>query len=311
MSETKEMEVYAGKTALEIFQPDGVKSILDFIREKATAFTPDTSTDKGRKQIASQARTVSSSKVVMEDARKLLVAGWKKQSKTVDEQGKILRDECDALRDEIRKPLTEWEDAEQERIKSEHLAAQIIAEHESAISENELFDRQREIERKEAEIAAQEEKRIEEENAAKVERERAQREEQIKQEAIQSEKKRQEDAISEAAEAVKRAEREKIEAEERAKIQAERAAQEQEAAVKRATAEEQLRVQRIEEEKAETRRVEDAKQKKAAENKQHQRSVNNSAVECLVMSTGIDTDTAKKIVTSIAKGDISSVTINY
>jgi hypothetical protein len=98
MSETKELEVYAGKTALDIFNKDGAEEILDYIRKEATDFTPDTSTDKGRKQIASQSRKVSSSKVIIDDARKLVIADRQDFINKMNEAGKTIRDGCDALR---------------------------------------------------------------------------------------------------------------------------------------------------------------------------------------------------------------------
>lgn len=90
--------------ALQIFTQDGIDVLLRQIEAEAKAFTPDTQTAKGRKEIASMAHRVSKAKVVLDDLGKDLVAEWKKQSKAVDEQRKTARDFLDALRDEVRQP---------------------------------------------------------------------------------------------------------------------------------------------------------------------------------------------------------------
>ena len=74
------------------------------------------SQQKGRDAIASQAYKVSKSKTAVDNHGKDLVAGIKAQAALIDKDRKAWRDQCDALRDEIRKPLDDWEQAETDRV---------------------------------------------------------------------------------------------------------------------------------------------------------------------------------------------------
>jgi hypothetical protein len=69
-----------------------------------------------RKEIASMARKVASSKVALDDLGKDLVSGIKKQATAVDAERKRMRDTLDALRDETRAPLTAWEERDANRM---------------------------------------------------------------------------------------------------------------------------------------------------------------------------------------------------
>ena len=91
---------------VEIFKSGGSKVLTDSIRKQALSFVPDTSTAKGRKEIASVAARVASSKVAIENARKELKKGLKEQVDAIDSEGKIAREDLEALKIEVRKPLT-------------------------------------------------------------------------------------------------------------------------------------------------------------------------------------------------------------
>ena len=56
------------------------------------------------------------SKTLIDDAGKRLVAGWKQRAATVDEQRRRVRDALDALKVEVREPLTTWEREEEQRL---------------------------------------------------------------------------------------------------------------------------------------------------------------------------------------------------
>jgi colicin import membrane protein len=197
--------------ALEIYsEPGRVDPILEEITRKAKDFVPDTTTAKGRAEIKSMAYKVTQSKTYLDDLGKQLVAGWKEQAKAVDSSRKKIRDTLDELKNEVRKPLTDWE-AEQERIKEEARLAEVARleaeqarikfeqDWNSAISENEMFDRRRELERKEKELEAQREEQRRKDEESRKERERMAREEQIrKEEAARLEKEKQE-ALTAAA----------------------------------------------------------------------------------------------------------------
>lgn len=109
--EGAELVTVTERKPLEIFTTPGViTALLQAISEAATKdFTPDTSTDKGRKEIASRAFKVAKSKTYLDELGKDEVARLKALPKQVDEARKTLRDGLDAIRDEIRQPLTTWE----------------------------------------------------------------------------------------------------------------------------------------------------------------------------------------------------------
>jgi colicin import membrane protein len=115
------------QTALSIFAGEQTEldSILADIAEKARSIVPDVTTAKGRAAIASNAAKVSSSKVAIEKAGKELADSQKEIPKLIDASRKRSREFLDALRDEVRQPLTEWE-AEQARIKAEKEEAERV-----------------------------------------------------------------------------------------------------------------------------------------------------------------------------------------
>ena len=103
-----------------VFTGDGgVDAILTKIETDARALAADLdiSTEKGRKEIASLARTkIARSKTALIDAGKKLTEDWRKQTSAVNADCKIIEARLDALRDEIRAPLTAWEQAEKDRV---------------------------------------------------------------------------------------------------------------------------------------------------------------------------------------------------
>ena len=104
---------------IEAFKIEGgAQSLFDRIAEQARSVVPDLSTDKGRKAIASMARKVASSKTAFDAHGKELKEQYTVITSKIDADRKFFRDKCDALRDEIRKPLTDWENAEKDRVES-------------------------------------------------------------------------------------------------------------------------------------------------------------------------------------------------
>ena len=151
-----ELELVETKTidALLIFtNQDGLDKILKGIESKVSGIVPDISTQKGRKEIASLAYKVAQSKTLLDKLGAELTANWKERAKKVDVSRKYIRDYLDTLKDRVRQPLTEWEEAEAKRIADEKARLKYDADWDDAITANLLWNREREIERKEAEIA--------------------------------------------------------------------------------------------------------------------------------------------------------------
>jgi DNA repair exonuclease SbcCD ATPase subunit len=98
-----------------------INAILDDIGCQAHSVEHDVSTLKGRTSIAGTAYKVARSKTYLDGLGKQLVAEIKQQAAAVDAERKYIRDTLDELRDSIRKPLDEWEAADEAR-KAAHQA---------------------------------------------------------------------------------------------------------------------------------------------------------------------------------------------
>lgn len=300
--------------AIDVFTGGKLDDLLAKIREETTALVPDVSTVAGRKEIASLAYKVARSKTTIDDAGKQLVADWKRQAGEVDAARKRASDYLDDLKDEIRRPLDDWE-AEQERIAREK------AEAEEAARQAEEAARLAEIERREAEIRAREEaiakaerEAAEKAAAERAEKERTEREERIRQEA-------EERARREAAEAVERARMEAEAAKEAARLAAERAEQERVEAAAKAERDRQEAIRQAEqrareeaEAKERLRAAEEARikaeEERRAADREHRKTINNAAL-CALTDEGIDEDVARKVITLIASGQVPAVSIRY
>ena len=102
-------------TPADIFKPDMMDKIIAQVAEKAREHTPDLSTATSRKAIASVAAKVASSKTFLDAQGKALVEPLKEQAKLIDAERKKMRDALSALKDEVRAPLTKWEEEEKDR----------------------------------------------------------------------------------------------------------------------------------------------------------------------------------------------------
>lgn len=113
---------------LEVFTTKGVDDVLDRITREARSHLLDISTPDGRKQIASLAYKIAKSKTYLDEMGKDLVAEQKKQLALVDAERKRIRDTLDGLKEEIRAPLTEWENREEARVRAHETALAAIPE---------------------------------------------------------------------------------------------------------------------------------------------------------------------------------------
>lgn len=116
---TAELAVIEKKDIVSVFTTEnGVDVLFDRLANEVRAEVPDLMTKKGRDRIASLAYKVSKSKGVVDEHGKELVSAEKARLALIDADRKKWRDKCDALRDEIRKPLTDWENEEKQRIET-------------------------------------------------------------------------------------------------------------------------------------------------------------------------------------------------
>lgn len=99
-----------------LFVPGGLDPILARIEADARALVPDISTVKGRSAIASLAAKVAKAKTYLDGIGKDYTADLKRQTGAVDAERKAMRDRLDALKAEVRRPLDEWEQEEEDRV---------------------------------------------------------------------------------------------------------------------------------------------------------------------------------------------------
>ncbi|MCM8294777.1 hypothetical protein M8U53_24930, partial [Enterobacter hormaechei] len=299
MSEVTDLVVIEKSSAMAVFtNNEQLDPIIEKIEKEARSLVPDVSTKKGRDAIASMAHKVARSKTYIDNAGKDLVAELKALPKQIDESRRIVRERLDALKDEVRRPLTEWE-AEQERIKAEEAmnaaheealamneefdhqrAAQIEADHELALLMNESFDRQRE----EARQKAEQEQRERDERLKQEAAEQARRDAEAKHKAeIEAAARREAEEKARA----ELAERQRIEAEQRAareKQEAEARAEREKAAAVEA---ERLKAKQAEDARlAEEKRLADEQAKREADVK-HRKTVGTNIVNALTSNTSL------------------------
>lgn len=323
MSEVMNLVVIEKKNAMAVFtNNDQLDPLIEAIEKEARSLVPDVTTKKGRDAIASMAHKVARSKTYIDNAGKDLVAELKALPKQIDESRRVVRERLDALKDEVRRPLTEWE-ADQERIKAEEamnalhaealvmneefdrqLAARIESDHEMALLMNDAFDREQADKAAEAErqrIAHEEEiKRMAAAAAAREVEQRAQREreEAAHREAVLK-------AQAEQAERDRIAAEQKAEADKKSAVEAERRKAQEEADRIRREAElrEQARL-------AEEKRKADEQARREADVK-HRKAVGVEVVKALVANTSLTREQAIEVLTAVKDGRIPHTGISY
>lgn len=334
MSETTELSVIEIKPeqAPALYIPNGLESYFEHIKASVSE-APDLSTKKGRDRVASLAAQVSRSKTAVEKPGREYLKRLKEAVRPAEQEIKRFVDACDALRDETRRPLTEWE-AEQERIAAEKAAEeerlrieaeqaasaealkkQIEDGHELALLMNIQFDRdaadaQAEAERQriahEEEIKRQaiEQARLDAELKAKQEREAAAaREAELKFKAEQAERDRiaaEQKAVQERKAAAAKAEADRLAAAQ----QAERAKQE-------AIAAEQLKAKQKEDARlAEEKRLKDEADKRAAD-VAHRKTIGTAVVNALTEHAALTREQAIETLKALMDNKIPHASIQY
>lgn len=116
-TENKDLITIEHKTILEYYKKEkGLEPILDTIRNIVKEFVPDMKTATSRKDITSMAYRVSQSKVVLEGLANKLIDPQKKEVALVTTERIRVAKELDKLRDQIKKPLTDWQNDEKRRV---------------------------------------------------------------------------------------------------------------------------------------------------------------------------------------------------
>lgn len=337
MSELAIIEI-APDLAPSIYVENGLDKFLEQIREGVNE-VPDLSTAKGRARIASLAAQVSRSKTAVEKPGRDYLKRLKEQPKVVEAELRRFVTECDQLRDEVRRPLTEWEDAEkartealQQRLFDLRALADVIdtagnylpsADIQARIQEAKSVVLDESWQERTAEAGVAKDSTIQQLEASLAE---AQKREHEAAELERLRKEAEEKARLEREEAIRREAAEKATRDAEAKAKAEIDAAARREASEKARAEEAERL-RIETEKRATREKEEAvaaerrrqeeEQKRIADeearraaDKEHRRTINRQAIADLIES-GLPQEMAEKALIAIASGKVSAVQIKY
>jgi hypothetical protein len=276
--------VMATLTPMMVYGEKGADPILEKITKEVRAVPLDISTPKGREAVASLAYKIARSKTALDDMGKQLVADWKAKATAVDSERRRIRENLDALKDEVRKPLTDWENADKRRIEAHEAAiAEIIALGWFPDAEPPLAEVDRRLAALQAPPRDWQEfaKRAGDATAASLARLTATRDATVKREAERAElerhrreeterlqKERDDRLRAEAAEKARR------EAEDKANAEAKAAAEKVEAEKRTAAEEAERQRQKIEREKREAEEAtarEQARAKKAEDEARQQR----------------------------------------
>lgn len=294
----------------------GLNPFAQIIKDAVADFKGDASTDEGRKELRKIGAMINKSRDFVDDAGKKIVAELKEMPKKIDANRKAFRDDIDALRAKVIKPLTDYEEAEKARVEAlKSDLNRMIVVVDDLISSNNSFEA---LDAEIAKILADETdwqdikgeaeatkmqliKRLNtrKEQLIQIEKDTQER---IAREVEAQKAKAEQDAKNKAEEEAKsrlKAEQDAINAE-KAKIQAELDAK---------NAEIKRQQQEMEAKKQEEDRL--AKEKEAREaNQEHKRKINNEIKDTL-MFLGADEALAVDIVKAIIKNEVPHVSINY
>lgn len=323
----------------ELFVPGTMDPLIGHIRETVMSEDRDPTTPKGRERIKSLAYKVTRTKTAIDSARKELVSAEKMRLAAIDAEGRRVREELDILADEVRQPVTEYENREKERVEAHKVAADAIgnmdhfdfeptsADIEKRLVETKKISTDHEefsslAETAKATVIESLTKRLEFSRKAEAERTELER---LRREAAEREQREREEAAAakakaEAEEAARIREEEARKAAEVERQRVQREAEQRESEI-RAAAETKEReaAKRREKEAVERERQRAAEEKRAKEeaarkreaDKKHMAKINNEALSGLLTAANLDEAGAKQAIGAIAKGQVPHVSIQY
>jgi len=320
-----------------------LEGLLQKIKKEVSSIVPDVKTAKGRKEITANVSRVTKSKTLLDKVGKEYNAAQKELLKSFDSRRKHAFTFLEDLQKEVRKPLTEWEDKEKDRVaKCEVVISAFIKAGED--SENWMnytakelgdlmvvieeititkrlaeFEEEAEIAKKEAikKITSAIEQREKYDSEQKELAEMRKKMEELDRKNFEADQKAQ--AERNAQQKIIDANKEAEAAKQREELAAQQAEKDKEEALKQAAIDVENAA------KAERDRIETEKQaeieaeKKRAANKTHKGKINRAIVKILIDdSKAYDTgesvlteNQVKRIVTLIAQNKVPNIKISY
>lgn len=125
-------------SSVVLVNAEAFEAWLISLRAKVDGLDNDVSIRKNREAIREAAAEIGRKKASVERDRLRLTKEWRDMTDKVNAAGKDIKGKLEGLQEEVRKPLTEWEDAEDARIKSceaiiaSLTTAAVIMHHETA-----------------------------------------------------------------------------------------------------------------------------------------------------------------------------------
>ncbi|HDS1728228.1 TPA: hypothetical protein QEM47_000951 [Pseudomonas putida] len=280
------IEEISEDNAPAIYVAGGLQQFIDLVKGEVLGEVPDLKTRKGRERIASLAAKVSKSKTAVEKPGRDYLRRLKEMPKVVEAELRDFVTKMDALRDETRRPLTEWEAAEDARIdrhndainRMKDLAAELgtldAEQLKARLSELSAFQLGEAWEEFEAEAARTKEASLNAVQAALVARQKYDAEQaELARLRREAEERAEQDRIRAAQEAAVEAERQRVAQEQQASREA-AARREQElldqAAAQEREAENQRLQLKLQAEQAERARIQAEADRVAAEQRMEQ-----------------------------------------
>lgn len=140
MNESEATELAILPRSVSVIIAADENDLLGKLAAKIKAFSPDVSTVKGRRDIASLAAEVASTKMSLIRLGKGLTEGWRKSTAAVNAECKVIEERMDQMKARVRAPLTAFENTEKARIAAHEAALTAIEEfckfdHEPAAAE--------------------------------------------------------------------------------------------------------------------------------------------------------------------------------
>lgn len=109
------LDVIKSYSVAEIFNGNKMDEVIAAIEKNARSIESNASTKEGRAAIRSNTYTVSKSSVVLDDIGKKFTEDLQRKKGAVDKIRRGMRSRLGALKEEIRLPLTKWEEVEAKR----------------------------------------------------------------------------------------------------------------------------------------------------------------------------------------------------
>ena len=102
--------------AVALFTSGGADPFIEQLKKKVKEFEPDLTSEKGRKEIKSFAYKIAQTKTKLDEMGASLNEKKLAEIKLVNAERARIKEQMQALQDEVRAPVTQWEEVEKQRL---------------------------------------------------------------------------------------------------------------------------------------------------------------------------------------------------